>query len=96
MSGDCPTTPSSASVCDVLTGKPGGIPKLAGHWLLRSALMMPGLYIAGVRDKRLITGALAGSTLITFFLVAFTAVQQSRLKRAANRSVNGRRRRLAP
>jgi hypothetical protein len=66
------------SVCQVLDGEPGGIPKFVGHWLLRSALMMPGLALAGIRDKRLVTGALFSSTFVSLFLVAYTAFERQR------------------
>lgn len=46
--------------------------------MLRSALIMPGLAIAGVRDKRLITGALLSSTLVSVFLVLFTVAERGR------------------
>jgi len=71
----CPTSPSSASACAVLDGEPGAIPRFLGHWLLRSALIMPGFALVGLRDKRLITGAFAGSTMISLFLVLHTALQ---------------------
>jgi len=58
--------------------------------------MMPGLYIAGIRDKRLVTGALAGSTLITLFLLTFTAVQRGRMQSKQKPELRMRyRRRLA-
>jgi len=78
MSTACPTSPSAASVCDVLDGKSGAMPRFLGHWLLRSALIMPGLVIAGVRDKRLLTGAIMGSTMISLFLLFFTTVERAR------------------
>lgn len=46
--------------------------------MLRSALIMPGLVIAGIRDKRLITGALASSTLVSLFLVLYTVTERGR------------------
>jgi hypothetical protein len=39
---------------------------------------MPGLVVAGVRDKRLVTGALASSTLVSLFLLLYTAVERAR------------------
>jgi len=75
MSTSCPTSPSSESACALLEGKPGGIPRFIGHWLLRSALIMPGLALAGVRDRRLITASLASSTLISLFLVIYSVAE---------------------
>jgi hypothetical protein len=51
---------------------------------------MPGLYIAGVRDKRIITGALAGSTLISLFLLTYTAVERGRRGKAQGKLMTGR------
>jgi hypothetical protein len=62
----------------VLDGAPGAWPKFLAHWMLRSALIMPGLAIAGVRDKRLVTGALLSSTLVSVFLVLFTVAERGR------------------
>jgi hypothetical protein len=73
-------------VCGVLDGAPGAWPKFLAHWLLRSALIMPGLAIAGVRDKRLITGALASSTLVSAFLTIYTLSERSRARRRRSRS----------
>ena len=62
----------------MLDGEPGAWPKFIGHWLLRSALIMPGLVVAGVRDKRVFTGALASSTLVSLFLMLYTVVERGR------------------
>jgi len=76
-------------VCGVLDGAPGAWPKFLAHWMLRSALIMPGLAIAGVRDKRLITGALASSTLVSAFLTIYTLSERYRLRRRRGRSHHG-------
>lgn len=73
----------------MFNGEPGAVPKVIGHWMLRSALMMPGLALAGVRDKRLVTGALLSSSFVSLFLIAYTAFERSRHKR---RALAGRRR----
>ena len=95
----CPTAPSSASVCAVLDRKPGGWPKFLAHWFLRGVLIVPGLAIAGVRDKRLIYAPLVSSTFISLFLVSFTLYKRSRkrngLALARRRRVVGGRNRLA-
>jgi len=39
---------------------------------------MPGLVIGGVRDKRVIPAALASSTMVSIFLLLFTAVERGR------------------
>jgi hypothetical protein len=93
-SSTCPTAPSSASVCGVLDGAPGAWPKFIGHWFLRSALIMPGLAIAGVRDKRLITASLLSSTLVSLFLVMYTVTERGRKGMSWKRHRAGRSRAL--
>ncbi len=39
---------------------------------------MPGLVIGGVRDKRVLPAALASSTMVSIFLLLFTAVERGR------------------
>lgn len=65
----------------MLNGEPGAVPKVIGHWMLRSVLMMPGLALAGVRDKRLITGALLSSSFVSLFLIGYTAFERQRKSR---------------
>jgi hypothetical protein len=84
-------------VCGVFDGAPGAWPKFIGHWFLRSALILPGFAIAGLRDKRLITGSLASSTMISLFLMLFTAVERGRMgmpaiqrRRRKNNAMQGR------
>jgi hypothetical protein len=62
----------------VFDGEPGGWPKFISHWLLRSVLIMPGLVIGGIRDRRIIPAALASSTFVSLFLVFYTAVERGR------------------
>lgn len=77
----------------MLNGEPGAVPKVIGHWMLRSVLMMPGLALAGVRDKRLITGALLSSSFVSLFLIAYTAFERQRpgrRKRARSHALGSR------
>jgi hypothetical protein len=74
----------------MFNGEPGAVPKVIGHWMLRSALMMPGLALAGVRDKRLVTGALLSSTFVSLFLIAYTGFERRRPSRH-KRSLQGHR-----
>jgi len=62
----------------MLDGKPGGIGRFMGHWALRSALLIPGLAVSGIRDKRLLIGALSASTFVSLFLILFTAAERAR------------------
>jgi len=64
----------------MFNGEPGAIPKVIGHWMLRSALIMPGLALAGVRDYRLVTSALLSSTFVSGFLILYTAFERNRRK----------------
>lgn len=72
----------------MFNGEAGAVPKVIGHWMLRSALIMPGLAAAGIRDSRLVTGALLSSTFVSLFLIGYTAFERQR------RSRRGRRRNL--
>lgn len=74
----------------MFNGEPGAVPKVIGHWMLRSALIMPGLALAGVRDKRLITGALLSSTFVSLFLIAYTAFERNRRSRRKRSRALGR------
>lgn len=70
----CPVSPSSSSVCAIFDGKPGGWSQFLLHWGVRAGLIAPGLALTGVRGRRLVTASLASSTLISMFLIAYTAV----------------------
>jgi hypothetical protein len=48
------------------------------HWALRSVLIMPGYAMAGVRGKQLVIGALGGSTMISLFLMLYTAAMRGK------------------
>jgi hypothetical protein len=74
----------------MFNGEPGTVPKVIGHWMLRSALIMPGLALAGVRDKRLVTGALLSSTFVSLFLIAYTAFERRRPGRRKRSHALGR------
>lgn len=75
----------------MFNGEPGAVPKVIGHWMLRSALIMPGLAIAGVRDRRLVTASLLSSTFVSLFLIAYTAFERKRKSRH-KRSLGSQRR----
>lgn len=76
----------------MFNGEPGAVPKVIGHWMLRSALIMPGLALAGVRDKRLVTGALLSSTFVSLFLIGYTAFERQRRGRRKRAHALGRNR----
>lgn len=53
--------------------------------MLRSALMMPGLALAGIRDRRIVTGALLSSSFVSLFLITYTAFERQRQRRRQRR-----------
>jgi hypothetical protein len=86
-------------VCGLFDGESGAWLKFLTHWALRAGLIMPGFALAGVRDKRLITGSLASSTMISLFLMLYTAVERGRRGQAViqhrrSGAMRGRRRRV--
>jgi hypothetical protein len=74
----CPTSPSSSSACNLLNGADGAVPSFLGHWILRGALIAPGLALAGVRGRQLVIGSIASSSMISMFLLAYTAIYQQK------------------
>jgi hypothetical protein len=62
--------PSSYAVYDLAAGVPGSAVRVAGLTLVRSAFIVPGLYIAGVRGWKMLWGALAASATISFGMYA--------------------------
>ena len=57
--------PSSYAVYDLAAGVPGSALRVAGLTLVRSAFIVPGLYLAGVRGWKVLWAALAASTTIS-------------------------------
>ena len=77
LGGRCITLPSSDAAVrlvrgDVVTGLPGVI----GTGLLRAALIMGGLYVAGER-AHLVRNALGASAAIEAFVLAWVAVKNA-------------------
>lgn len=73
-------------------GASGAWPKFIGHWFLRAVLIVPGLIIGGVRDRRIIPAALASSTMVSLFLMFYTAVSRgkhSAMQMSSRRRVRG-------
>lgn len=68
--------PSSQSVIACLRGEPGALAKTAMTTLLRTMLLLPGVYLAGGRGWRAWVGASAGSMTITAFLFFWYAAQE--------------------
>jgi hypothetical protein len=76
----------------VFDGAPGAWPKFIGHWFLRAVLIAPGLVIGGVRDRRIVPAALASSTMVSLFLMFYTAVERG--KHSGMSMSSSRRRRV--
>jgi hypothetical protein len=69
LGADCTAAlPTSDSVLCVIRGERGGWGKVLLSTLLRSALIAPGVYLAGGRGTRLALGSIAASSSITTFL----------------------------
>jgi hypothetical protein len=63
--------PSTYAGHDVVTGKPGAIPKFATLTVMRAALIAPGLYAAGIRGRKLASGSLLASVGVSAFVVGY-------------------------
>ena len=66
--------PSDYAVLAVVEGQDGAVWDLAGLTLLRSTLISPGLYLAGLRGKDLVKASLAASASISAALLVWYAV----------------------
>jgi len=73
---DKPHPPSDYAIEALVRGRPGGLRRTVVLTAWRSLLIAPGLYVAGVRDKRLIWGSLAASASITLGMIAIRAARK--------------------
>ncbi len=65
--------PSTYAGYDVVTGKAGGVPRMLLMTGLRATLIVPGLYLAGMRDpRRLAKSAVFASAGISLFVLGHT------------------------
>lgn len=78
--GEC-ALPSSSAAKNFLKGEDGGAFEMVAATALRSILIAPGLYLAGVRDRKLIAASLLSSTMITGFVVGYLALTNKAKKR---------------
>lgn len=69
--------PSSYAVAAVYEGDPAGWLWVGGGTFARSLFILPGLYLAGVRGKRLFLGSLLGSVTISTALFVFYGLRRS-------------------
>jgi hypothetical protein len=71
--------PSSYAIHDLVNNVPGALPRVMGLTLLRSAFILPGLYVVGVRGwKHLMGGAAAASVSITLSMLILCALKSTR------------------
>lgn len=75
--------PSTYAILAAIEGQPGAWRRVAVATAIRSAMIAPGLWIAGVRGWKVATGALAGSVGITAVLYAYYALIRVRQAAAA-------------
>jgi hypothetical protein len=71
--------------------RPGSVVRFLGHWILRSALIVPGFALVGLRDKRLVTGSLAASAGISMFLLIYSAMEVRNHRKATLGAAHGKR-----
>lgn len=72
--------PSTYAIAAAIEGHPGGWPRMVGLTLWRAVVLLPGLWVGGVRGWTLPTAALGGSTAITAYLYFYykTAKEKQR------------------
>ena len=70
--------PSSYAVAGVLDGEPGAWPRVFTGSAQRAVVIVPGLWLAGIRGRQLATGALYASATITTFLFVLYSLKKRR------------------
>jgi len=70
--------PSTYAILAAIEGQEGAWRRVAVATAIRSLMIAPGLWIAGVRGWKVATGALAGSIGITAVLYAYYALIKAR------------------
>lgn len=73
--------PSSYAIADAIEGKPGAWPRVAGLTAVRTAFILPGLLLAGIRGKQALTGATYGSVGISLYLLALYGSRKRKTER---------------
>lgn len=72
---------SSYAIADVLEGKAGAWPRVAGLTAWRAVIMSPGLWVAGVRGRKLVLGSVLGAAAITVYLLGYYGIARGRAQR---------------
>lgn len=70
--------PSSYAIADLVAGKPGALGRTLSLTAQRAIFIVPGLYVAGIRDRKLFTGSIYGSIGISLWLVGLYALKRRR------------------
>jgi hypothetical protein len=70
--------PSSYAIADLVNRKPGALGRTASLTLQRSLFIVPGLYVAGIRDRKVFTGALYGSIGISLWIYGLYWMKKQR------------------
>ena len=70
--------PSSYAIADLVRGEPGALGRTASLTLQRAIFIVPGLYVAGIRDRQLFTGALYGSIGISMWIYGLYSLKRRR------------------
>ena len=68
--------PSDYAIEALVRGRRGGLPRTLGLTAMRSLLVAPGLYFAGMRGKKLLVGALAASASITLGMIVLRSLRR--------------------
>ncbi len=69
--------PSTYAIAAVLEGQPGGWPSVFIGTAQRTAFILPGLFVAGLRGRQLFTAALFASVSITTCLFPYYMMRRS-------------------
>lgn len=70
--------PSTYAIAAAVDGEPGAWWRVLGVTSKRLALIVPGLYLAGLRGPKLVKASLSTTTTITLGLLALYALQGKR------------------
>lgn len=82
---DAGSPPSSYAIADVYEGRPGAVGRVLIGTGQRSLFILPGLWVAGIKGPKLVTGALAGSAAITLALFIFYGLRRRGVMRGQDR-----------
>jgi len=67
--------PTDYAIYALVRGEPRALQRVAGLTLVRACLIAPGLYVAGIRGRKLVTQSLAASVGVSALLTAWYALR---------------------